>query len=261
MAEKNGISFCKNNNFFSLEDRINLNYSVEWVDRISRVEDIFYYFDKKNEILYSLENDKNTMVVSIKALSKSSQSMYISNFYVNAKNDIYFLDTPNHRIFRYYDGTFYEQSFKFDITYPNDLTIYKNLLFILSDRYVQAFDMYNNNYSKIVPYISANTKYISDAINDSSFIDIGESPVKTDKFDAIGYSGIDKSKLLNPSFLMLFRNYGDELFLEKFSSYSSLMKGEGIYEVTDSESMVYGKLYYDDSGESKIRTIGYKLVK
>jgi hypothetical protein len=261
MAEKNGINFYKNNNFSSLGDRINLNYSVEWVDRISRIDNTFYYFDKKNEILYSLENNRNNVVVDVKIANKSNHPANISNFYVNSKNDIYFTDTLNHRIFRYFDGSFYEQSFGFDVNSPNDLVIYKNLFFILSDKYIQVFDMYNNNYSKITPYISANTKYVSDTINDISFMDIDENTVKTDEFDVFGHIGIDRNKILNPSFIMLFRNYDNELSLEKFSNYDNILAGDGVYTVTDEESIVYGKLYYDDSGESKVRTIIYKLIK
>jgi hypothetical protein len=261
MAEKNEINFHRNNNFFPLTDRVNMKYSVEWVDRISKIDNTFYYFDKKNKILYSLENDRNTVVLDMKATNWNDQPMSITNFYVNSKNDIYFIDTPNHRIFRYYDGNFHEQSFGFDITYPNDLTIYRNLLFILSDRYIQAFDMYNDNYSKVTPYISANSKYISDVVNNTNFLTIDENTVKTDEFDVISYTGIDKIKLLNPSFLIFFKNYGSELSLEKFNGYDSILNGESVYQVTDDGSMVYGKLYYEDYGELRVRTVSCRLAK
>jgi hypothetical protein len=121
--------------------------------------------------------------------------------------------------------------------------------------------MYNNNYSKIIPYISANTKYISDAAGDINFIDIDNNTIKISEFNDTVYAGIDRDKLLSPSFLMLFKNYGGELSLEKFSDYTSIMNGESLYGITEEELMVYGKLYYEDSGESKVRTISYRLVK
>ncbi|MDR2777735.1 MAG: hypothetical protein LBB24_03125 [Rickettsiales bacterium] len=231
--------------------------SSDRADSIKKFNGSFYYLDRESRILHSIRNGIGETVVDASMVGD------ISNFYVSTENDIYLLDTSNRKIFRCHSDKCTEQwpgqELDMDQGQLNDMVLYKNLMFILFDRSIRLVNIYTNESSEVVPYVSENTRYISDTLNnlDLTKIDRALSP---DAFGALFFVGIDQSKLLNPSFLIFLRNYDGKLLVEKFINYEGLAKYESAHSTAAAGSIVYGKLYYRDSGEIRIRTIATRIV-
>jgi hypothetical protein len=229
------------------------------VDVIKKFNDSFYYLDRKNKVLHLLKDGVDQVVLDLIRTDGIPLDSEITNFHVSTENDIYLVDTPNQQIFRCYSGQCSKQPLSEDLHYPNDLILYKNLMFISADRHIQLFDIYSGESYKISLYVSENSRHMSDTLNTLDLANI-DSVVSPEALDALQFVGLDGARLLNPSFLLFLKDYDDKLFIEKFINYESIIGEENIYSTDNGGSIVYGRLYYDDFGETKIRTLVGRLA-
>lgn len=250
----NGVGIFNGQEYVSLNENLGLDYLIRDVKKIIKHDDKYYYFDENESILYSYNKNENIKQFDFNEV-KSVDYGKIIGFYINSENDIYFLDKINHKILRLYNDNIYEDSFKDNVFSPNDFLIYKNIFFVLSDEYIQMFDIYYDKQSQIIPYCSSNTEYVGDIL--SSFI-FSKSLSSMDRgnFKIENILGQEKLEILKPSFLMLFKEQNNKLYLQKLIDYRDI---NSVSLIDKEISYIFGKLYYIQDGKIVVRSVDYKI--
>jgi hypothetical protein len=252
------IEFFEKNSSTSRSNRLEIPGRVS---NIKKFNGNYYYLDESNNILYSVEIIAldNVNLISPNRVTGLEEGIKISNFYVSRENDAYFLDSINHKILRCYNDKCSEQTQQLDPDQPNDLILYKNLIFVLFDKHLQLFDTYSNSSSAIIPYVSENTRYLSDTFDSIDIANI-DGALSPDLFDTIYFMGLDRTELLNPSFLMFLGHQNGKLSSEKLVSCEAIRDSRDTYPIDNGGSIVFGKLFYGSPGKVKIRTVIGKIV-
>lgn len=245
-----GIFNVQTKNYESLNSKLNLNYKIGKINKIKKNNNGFYFFDYDYNILYMYNNNENNIVVDLNNFDDFL--IYgINNFYVNSKDNIYFIDNYNNRLLHYHYNNLYEKNFKNNINNPKDLIIYRNIYYSLSNNYIQQLNMYDQQNKIITPYFSNNTKIFLN-INDIS-IEYNEY-ISSEK--TININNIIKDINIvpySPSILILFEKDGNEIFPTKIYYYNSLMNNEEI--LIEKEYVLYGKIYYNEDDKIKLKNI------
>lgn len=249
-----GIGIFNGQEYTSLNKNLDLNYLIGDVKRIIKYNNKYYYFDENESILYSYNKNKNVKEFDFNEVKFANYGKIIG-FYINSENDIYFLDKINHKILRIYNNKIYEDSFKDNVFSPNDFLIYKNLFFVLSDEYIQMFDIYYDKQSLIIPYCSNNTEYIGDILN-NFIISRNLFSIDRENFKIENILGQEKLEILKPSFLMLFKEKNNKFYLQKLIDYRDI---NNVLLIDKEVSYIFGKLYYMQDEKIVVRSIDYKI--
>ena len=249
-----GIFNIKTKKFESLNTKLGLDYKIGKVNRINRIRNNFYYFDYDNNVLYLYKDKENSIVADLNIFDDFI--IYkIDNFYVNSKNNIYFIDNYNNRILHYHYNKLYEKTFKNNINNPKDLIIYRNINYSLSNNNIQQLNFYDRENKTITPYFSNNTSIFFN-INDIK-IDFKEY-ISSEKI--INMNNIIKDINIvpySPSMIVMFEKKGNEIFPIKIYNYDLLINNEEI--LIDKEYILYGNVYYNEDDKIKLKHIDMML--
>ena len=245
-----GIFNIQTKNYDPLNNKLNLDYKIGKINKIKKNNNGFYFFDYDYNILYMYNNNKNNIVVDLNNFD-NFLIYEINNFYVNSKDNIYFIDNYNNRLLHYHYNNLYERNFKNNINNPKDLIIYRNIYYSLSNNNIQQLNTYDQQNKIITPYFSNNTKIFLN-INDIN-IEYNEY-ISSEK--TININNIIKDINIapySPSILILFEKEKNEIFPIKIYYYNSLMNNEEIS--IEKEYVLYGKIYYNEDDKIKLKNI------
>ena len=232
---------------------LNLDYKIGKVNRIIKLGNKLYYLDTDMNVLYSYSNGKNIVEVDLNSFDNIVLYNKITNFYVNSKNNIYFVSGLDNKIFHYNGGKIRERDIK--TSNSKDLLIYRNIYYVLSKDNIQQINWYANKNDIINFYFSNNTKNffnIDDiSMNYKEYVS-SEQDIKLNNIigdiNVVPYS---------PSFILLFEKNDNEIFPIKIFYYESFLNNENI--VIDNEYILYGCIYYNDNDKIKIKNINMLL--
>ena len=248
-----GILDIKTKRYENLTVKLNLDYKIGKVNRIVKASNKLYYLDTDMNVLYSYSNGKNSVEVDLNSFDNIVLYNKITNFYVNSKNNIYFVSGLDSKIFHYNGNEIEERDIK--SSNPKDLLIYRNIYYVLSKDSIYQINWYANRNDIINFYFSNNTKNffnINDiSMNYKEYIS-SEQNIKLNNvigdINVVPYS---------PSFILLFEKNNNEIFPVKIFYYESFLNNENI--TIDREYILYGYIYYNDNDKIKIKNINMLL--
>lgn len=251
-----GIFNISKNSYNSLDNILNFEYVVGKVSKIVYKYNKYYYFDVSNNILYSYNNKINKEEINLNEDENIIILDELDNFYINSKNNIYFMDNKNHRILHYNDGLLYEKNFKNFLTFPNDLLIYKNIYYVLSNNNVQVVNVYNNNHYNLDLYFSNNRQSFFN-IPDNINIDV----LNQKQFSLKNNNQLKINDIINdisiipysPSFIIVFEKNNNDITPIKIFYYNSLIDNDTINFESNKDYMIYGKIYYNNTEDNQIK--------
>lgn len=256
-----GIFDIKNNIFTPLNEKLNLDYKIGKVNKIIKHTNKYYYFDSTNNILYSFDNIENKMESNLNEYDNIILYDEIESFYINEKDNVYFLDTKNNKILHKIKNQIFEKNFNSFLYLPNDMLIFKNIIYITSNNIIQKINLYNNKYENINLFFSKNRKIFFDIdenieIKNISNINSQNITINNNKFSLNNL--IDNINIVpySPSFLAIFeREKKNKLILNKILFYDNLINKNKINIENNKEYILYGKIYYNDDNIIKIKNI------
>ncbi|MBR2141354.1 MAG: hypothetical protein IJ853_03260 [Rickettsiales bacterium] len=262
-----GIFNTKENSYTSLNETLKTDNFIGSVNRIVHKNGKYYYFDVDNNILYCYDkkNNRTTKIIDLNADKNIMIFDTINNFYVDSKDNIYFMDTQNHRILHYSYGNIYEKYFKNTLYFPNDLIIYKNIHYVLSNNNIQFINTYGGKNRNIELYYSNNRQTF---FNLEDIIDLDKLHYK--KF-TLNSDTINTSNIVNeiniipysPSFIMIFEKNKNKVTPVKVFYYNSIINNDGFTIDKNKDYLIYGRLYYNSNTDNciKIKNVNILIPK
>lgn len=260
-----GIFDIENGTYTPLSKLFNFEYKIGKINRITKQNDGYYYFDVSNNILY-LYNHKlniNKEEINLNQFDNVIISQEIDNFYIHSKNNIYFMDSQNHRVLHYSHGTMYEKYFKNFLYFPNDLLIYRNIYYVLSNSNIQVMNLYNNSNYNLELYFSNNRQNffnLYDNVNINQLIQ-KEFTIKTDTLKINDVINDVNIVPYSPSFIVVFEKQNNTVTPIKMFYYNFLI-ADSIVNIENGKNYVlYGNIYYNsmDDNSIKIKNINFSI--
>ena len=173
--------------------------------------------------------------------------------------------TQNHRILHYSYGNIYEKYFKNTLYFPNDLIIYKNIHYVLSNNNIQFINTYGGKNRNIELYYSNNRQTF---FNLEDIIDLDKLHYK--KF-TLNSDTINTSNIVNeiniipysPSFIMIFEKNKNKVTPVKVFYYNSIINNDGFTIDKNKDYLIYGRLYYNSNTDNciKIKNVNILIPK
>ncbi len=245
----------------SLNAKLNLDYEIGKVNKIIKHKNKFYYLDLDYNILYSYDGKENKIEVNFSNYENIAFYDKIKSFYINSDRNIYFIDTENNRIIHKIKDNLIEEELLNSFDFPKDMFIFKNIIYVLENKMVKKINLYKNEKENLKLSFSDNRKLFFN-INDN--IDIKDTENNKIYNIIVNNNQFFADNLLNninivphsPSFLAIFEKSGkNEIILHKLMFYNNLINNSKIDIEDGKEYFLYGKIYYFDDKEIKIRTI------
>ena len=253
-----GIFDIKSGTFENLSVRLNLDYKIGKVNRISKILNRFYYFDVDMNILYSYGNNKNVVELDLNSFDDLTIYSKITNFYINSRNNVYFMDAANNRIIRSNHKKIEEIDMeKLTDQKPLDLVVYGNIYYLLTKENIQQINWYAGKKDIINLYFSNNTKNFFNTTDIPT--DYNEYALSENKLGINSIMGDMNIAPYSPSFILMFEKVENEIFPVKVFYYDSFLNNEEI--VMDKDYVLFGNIFYNENDKIKIKDVNIILKR